>query len=102
MVFEQRRFSYGFAYPGRKVSNNYSDSNSNISSTDARFGIPYDRETDKQETITEILEEGVVSYMKFPAKFFDEMASEGTQEEMAEIARSLGVWNRCLFIELSG
>lgn len=67
-----------------------------------KYGIPYDKATDKQETITDVLEEGVVSYMKFPAKFFDEMSSESTQEEMTELARSLGVWNRCLFIELSG
>eukprot|EP00026_Physarum_polycephalum_P003426 Phypoly_transcript_03437.p1 GENE.Phypoly_transcript_03437~~Phypoly_transcript_03437.p1 ORF type:complete len:614 (+),score=121.79 Phypoly_transcript_03437:263-2104(+) len=66
-----------------------------------KFGIPYNKETDKQETETEVLEEGVVAYRKFPAKFFEEMSSASSEEEKAELARELGVWDRCLFIEAS-
>lgn len=65
------------------------------------FGIPYNKEMDKQVTETEELEEGVVAYRKFPANFFEEMSSAISPEEKTELARELGVWDRCLFIEAS-
>jgi hypothetical protein len=66
-----------------------------------KFGIPYNKETDKQVTETEVLDEGVVAYRKFPATFFEEMSSATSDEEKAELAKELGVWDRCLFIEVS-
>lgn len=64
-----------------------------------KFGIPYNKETDKQETETEELDEGVVAYRKFPTNFFEEMSSAISPDEKTELAKELGVWDRCLFIE---
>lgn len=66
-----------------------------------KFGIPYNRESDKHVTETEELEEGVIAYRKFPVNFFEEMSSATSLEEKTELARELCIWDRCLFIEAS-
>lgn len=69
--------------------------------THQRFGTPYNKSLDTAEVVTEVLEEGVVAYMRFPKTFFDEMSSALSTEEKTELAKELGVWNKCLFIEVS-
>jgi len=66
-----------------------------------KFGSPYEKSKDNKEITTEELEEGIMAYMKFPKRFFDEISSALSTEERMVLAKELGVWNRCLFIELS-
>jgi len=66
-----------------------------------KFGAPYNKSLDTAEVITEVLEEGIVAYMRFPKTFFEEMSSALSTEEKIALAKELGVWNKCLFIEVS-